>query len=216
MHWWRAVVQGDAAIDTAQVEPENSKLDELDPETRATVEKMMVRCTTRGRGGWQHRSSGRGRARAGARGGCVRGPPEPRLGDLLRQAKRLKVVLDLSGPPLPPPRSLTSARKPWACPPATRCRSRRCCASSWWGHAWWGQGPVPVHALYQQGTKRCTCGRCATVTPRPKMRTAPVPPFLPRRRRTPRWTSATPRSSTRGTTARALRRFFAALAHSHS
>lgn len=43
MHWWRSVMAGDPAIDTQQVEPENSKLEELDPETRKTVEKMMVR-----------------------------------------------------------------------------------------------------------------------------------------------------------------------------
>ena len=42
MHWWRSVMEGDPAIDTQQVEPENSKLEELDPETRTTVEKMMV------------------------------------------------------------------------------------------------------------------------------------------------------------------------------
>ncbi|GBF99556.1 hypothetical protein Rsub_12362 [Raphidocelis subcapitata] len=41
MRWWRAVVEGDPAIDTAAVEPENSRLEELDPETRCTVEKMM-------------------------------------------------------------------------------------------------------------------------------------------------------------------------------
>ncbi|KIZ02376.1 putative Nuclear migration protein nudC [Monoraphidium neglectum] len=41
MHWWRSVLEGDAQIDTQQVEPENSKLEELDPETRKTVEKMM-------------------------------------------------------------------------------------------------------------------------------------------------------------------------------
>jgi hypothetical protein len=41
MHWWRAVLAGDPPIDTQAVEPENSKLEELDAETRATVEKMM-------------------------------------------------------------------------------------------------------------------------------------------------------------------------------
>lgn len=43
MHWWRNVMEGDEVIDTQQVEPENSKLTDLDPETRTTVEKMMVR-----------------------------------------------------------------------------------------------------------------------------------------------------------------------------
>lgn len=41
MHWWSRVVEGDQAIDTQSVEPENSRLEDLDPETRTTVEKMM-------------------------------------------------------------------------------------------------------------------------------------------------------------------------------
>jgi hypothetical protein len=43
MHWWSAVLAGGPAIDVQAVEPESSKLGDLDPETRQTVEKMMVR-----------------------------------------------------------------------------------------------------------------------------------------------------------------------------
>lgn len=41
MNWWACVIKGHEEIDVSRIEPGNSRLDDLDGETRGMVEKMM-------------------------------------------------------------------------------------------------------------------------------------------------------------------------------
>ncbi|EEB06697.1 nuclear distribution protein NUDC [Schizosaccharomyces japonicus yFS275] len=42
MEWWSSVIKGHPEIDISTIEPDNSNLTDLDPDMRATVEKLMT------------------------------------------------------------------------------------------------------------------------------------------------------------------------------